>query len=701
MKCTPAKKNSPLPALAAACCLLAISAQASITITPSAPIARYSGPISVTATVPAGAAAQVQMILDFNANGAFDAGDAIIMHYDVQDSSTPPPAGAQLVADLDGAVNGSISVRFRFFTEEDGVFAGHYVFRVKTASSDEFAAWQASAPSAAQSISGQAFFGGTTPVPAVIAIMDQYNNGFFIMTGPDGKYSAPIEVPGREYALRAYPLSGSASAPTQWIPVSAGQHVENVNLEISALPYRWQGRIIRADTNAPLPYMPFGADRNSEAEPGDPFAYVDEVHGWTDENGYFDVPISNGCWEVYLDSLDTSQRGLLEPERVSEDCGLMVSGGNVTGTSYALRPICAFATGRAENVLTHEPLEGATIAATPPGSWDWVAKSQSDSQGRFAIGLPAGQWNIRAQLEDEGVLFGSWMAPDTNQLVAITCGGSSQDAGTFGYLPADRHVDIQVVLSPSTPLQDMDLYLYGDDSSTSLPYYVPNLKTGPDGHVTIPTRSTGVWWIGVNNDDLPSGADEVFRHRLDIVEEDGGILTVYPRGARRPYRVYGSNERLPTGSGASFGPIYPKDYGCPLLGRATGTEAFSGSFPYYYIVTYDGFVWIDALQLSNNATWYIDWWGNVTNLEKVSASPDGQFAVLGEWNGQPSEGFLEVNMEGSTAPGIVVYHPDDSPEVLVLKSILGLVPALNTMDRNEDGVLDVGDLILTSPQTRR
>jgi hypothetical protein len=115
------------------------------------------------------------MILDFNANGAFDAGDAIIMHYDVQDSSTPPPAGAQLVADLDGAVNGSISVRFRSSQK------GLAFFAMALWSSESRQPLPTNSPpaghlptSAALSLSGQLFSEeDTEPDPRpFIAIMD-------------------------------------------------------------------------------------------------------------------------------------------------------------------------------------------------------------------------------------------------------------------------------------------------------------------------------------------------------------------------------------------------------------------------------------------------------------------------------------------------------------------------------------------------
>jgi hypothetical protein len=87
---------------------------------------------------------------------------------------------------------------------------------------------------------------------------------------PDGKLLAPIEVPGREYACGHIPCRDRLRAHPVGSPFR-GQHVENVKLVNSALPYRWQGAIIRADANAPLPYLPFGATALARRKPGDPF----------------------------------------------------------------------------------------------------------------------------------------------------------------------------------------------------------------------------------------------------------------------------------------------------------------------------------------------------------------------------------------------------------------------------------------------
>jgi hypothetical protein len=68
-------------------------------------------------------------------------------------------------------------------------------------------------------------------------------------------------------------------------------------------------------------------------------------------------------------------------------------------------------------------------------------------------------------------------------------------------------------------------------------------------------------------------------------------------------------------------------------------------------------------QTFNNASWYNDWWGNVTNIEKCLQSPEGQFAVRANGSA-PAKNFGSVYWVSSTEPGIVVYHPGDRRKCL-------------------------------------
>lgn len=637
---------------------------------------------TVTTSSAKGGTAIIDIILDIDRDGVVDTGEPIWQHFEVVDGGPRPPQGAAVVADTDGLENSSIRIQFRF-AGPPMPFIGKYVLRAVKGSTTDRITLTFNPLQGDQSVSGQVLLNGTTPAPAVVFILDaQGREVEFVLTDSQGRYTLPLVAPG-QYGFHALALNLGSTRSVVRATVAPGQDLTGVNLTIPQLPHRWQGQLRRSDNAAPVPYMHISAELED----------VDGVEslGITDANGYFDLPIESGCWEVYCSEDYAQQRGYVGLTPPAGDCGLLVEGGNVTGVAYALVPIAGFVTGRAENVLTHADLSGAGIDVVTPGDGDWIVEGLTGSNGRFTLGVPVGSWEIRAGLWDESPLHGTLLMPDQSYPFTIA-GGDTQDIGTIGFLPSDGAVSVQVLQYPNTPLPGVSVGTWGHDDTTQADYRASEFITGADGRADIPTRSGGTWYIHVEQDSIPAGLDGIPEHRTDILAQMGNRLIAYPAGFRfRPYRVYGGTSLPPGGTDA----LYPSDLGYTYLGEASGTARFNGTYPYYCLVAYEGRVSVDSVRDNGGGDMLIAQTANVENWNNAAGAPDGVSAILGPAQPYPQGGALYLQPQ-SALTGIVIVHPAPMADQIV-EGLVGRTPAWNSLDVNEDGVVDIADVVFSIP----
>jgi hypothetical protein len=119
------------------------------------------------------------------------------------------------------------------------------------------------------------------------------------------------------------------------------------------------------------------------------------------------------------------------------------------------------------------------------------------------------------------------------------------------------------------------------------------------------------------------------------------------------YEVWGGTTDLGCGS-----PADPALNGYALLGVATGTRTFAGTYPWYYVLTRDrNVVQVDSVETTAGTYPGTESTSNVSAYWELAGAPDGEACTVG--TGELSRGGL-VRIAGTDAPAsitVVVLAP--------------------------------------------
>ncbi|MCE5228854.1 hypothetical protein LLG95_04565 [bacterium] len=605
-----------------------------VSLSPAQTNLSYDGIVQMTASVTKGAAATIDIFFDSNKNGSIDSGEPTWRHYEVTDSALVPPTGAWLVTDTDGSANGSIKVPIMNFAHDDRI-AGRFVVRVKSGSSTSQATFINDPPSASQSVSGQLLLNGSGKPGAAFLLDADGQQIYPILTDAVGKYTLPVPEPG-SYQVGGMIMSEAGRLNSGVaVTIASGQKKTGVNVSFSSAPYRLKGKVVRTDTGAGVPYVFLDADNESAGG---------WIAGVADSSGNFDIGVSNGTWTVHANA--AAQLGFVGGVFSNGTNRVTVSGATLTGKNFSLTPIGGFVTGRARNGSTKAWLQGASLVATAPGSYDWVASVLSDQDGYWALAVPAGQWEIHPELSTETDLYKTMLYPSARQTKTISSTQIVQSVGTIDFLPCDGSVSVKVVDEQNHA--QPGLYLFGCDQGISNSYQSNAGATDGNGVASVPIRRNGTWFVGVNMSDQRLAPPQ---HRLDVLAQDANVIKLYPLSYRkRPYRVYGGNA-FPSNLN------YPQDSGYKLLGKAAGTATFAGSCMFYCVVAYDGEVLIDGAR-GSNGSFYGASSSSMTLQPELIAWPDGKYATVGDNSGVPAVGSVFIQPTRAIS-ALTVVHPDE------------------------------------------
>lgn len=117
------------------------------------------------------------------------------------------------------------------------------------------------------------------------------------------------------------------------------------------------------------------------------------------------------------------------------------------------------------------------------------------------------------------------------------------------------------------------------------------------------------------------------------------------------YKVYGGNTFTSETNG-----YHPADYGYTLLGSASSTKSFSGSYNYYIIVTSPfNVAYVDAVQGSNGYYYGTNNTGNTLTYSNISGAPDNNACAVGGLFDGTSGGFVLINASNNSLTSITVY----------------------------------------------
>lgn len=628
-----------LAAFMALCCTAGF-AWGSISVSPSAIDLGYSGMVTLTASVSNGASATIDVIFDSDQDGSIDANEIGWKHYDVKDGQILPPTGAELVTDTDGLANGTIHVNlFNMATDERIV--GHFVVRVKSGSSTNTTSFVINTPSASQSIAGQLRLNGTgKPGAAMLINTTTGEPSYICLTDASGNYTIPVQSAGT-YTVTGVILNEASDMQNTAasVTLTSGQKKTGVNINIPTNPYRLKGQILRADNSQPIPYTWVDMKVESTGVRGTIVA---------DGSGNYDFGISNGLWEMELQG--AGKAGYMGGHFSNSQTTGTVSGASITGATIYATPIAAFVTAKARNAKTLAALPGALLIASPPGSYDWAASAYFDANGNVALGLSAGQWELRPQIEENSDLSQTILYPRTGYTKTIVAGAAAQSLGNIDFMPADGSITVKIVDENNHPLPGARV-AGGGYGGTNNNYQGADLTADANGNAKLLTRNNSYWAAFMMMDGISSPPPPAIP--LDVLARDGNVITIYPMGYRhRPYYVYGGNS-VPL----SLGGDVPQNFGFTYLGRATSTATFKGSYMYYAVVAFNGEVYLDAI-LGSDGGWYAPVMTLSTqNEENIGGRQDRKYATVGDNANTPALGMVLVGPRHLN--GITVIHPDD------------------------------------------
>ena len=117
------------------------------------------------------------------------------------------------------------------------------------------------------------------------------------------------------------------------------------------------------------------------------------------------------------------------------------------------------------------------------------------------------------------------------------------------------------------------------------------------------------------------------------------------------YSVYGGANYISGVDG-----YHPENFGYDLIGSATATAIFYGSYNYYILVVYPvNIAYVDAVEGSYSTYFGTSTTGNTMNGENVEGEPDGLSAVVGGLYNGRSGGYIVIDAIGYSLSSIKVY----------------------------------------------
>lgn len=369
---------------------------AGLTVTPAAVSNQYSGPLTVQITgVPNGATVVVRMFRDFNGNGAVDAGaDVLIKQFTLTDGTIPTIGGrtnANVPADLDGAVNGAITVPldFRNVGGMDHV-AGKYIFQVTSPTSafvPVLAPFTVTATAFPQSVTGTV----TGASNCVVVLVNPARPAEVIVgttAAANGGYTLPCPV-GRFalVALQAGSVTDLANAPQ--LTVGAAQTVPQ-DLSFLNSDRTISGTLLDGPGGAPLPGVPVSAQSSGG----------NLVQGFTDATGGFNLKVLGDTWNLDFSAAELARRGCLS---FHQPVVIDATGGSVLGSDVAVVRATSLIYGRVIDE-TSQPVVGAYLTGLDITTYTYATVGTTDANGNYTLGVTEGDWFVEPRADRLGVL---------------------------------------------------------------------------------------------------------------------------------------------------------------------------------------------------------------------------------------------------------------------------------------------------------
>ncbi|MBN1902238.1 carboxypeptidase regulatory-like domain-containing protein [Candidatus Sumerlaeota bacterium] len=349
--------------------------------------------ITITADVASGSDIEIFFIADYNGDGIKNGPDFILKYYKLQEGVGPLFTGSPKPADEDGT-NAHLQTKIGLWGSP--IIAGKYIIAVKDSGAEASDTFTINQPVTGQTVSGALVTESDIPVDGVIMAQDVNENEWIALTDPGGTYT--INLPTGMCAVAGIHLgliTDFEADSAQMVSLDPMDNLTDVTLKVYNGDYTVSGKVTRTGGGG-VPYLMTWAETDSESE--DMSSNV-----ITDADGNFQIPVKSGSWEVGLDEADLNERGLIGK---SED-EIQISD-NVINFDFTLQNADAWITGKVTKKSDGTPVTGCEVYAQNNNEW-YSACFTRGPDGSYALLVQGGNWMV--QIDEDFIFTNGYVQP--------------------------------------------------------------------------------------------------------------------------------------------------------------------------------------------------------------------------------------------------------------------------------------------------
>ncbi|HWF19367.1 MAG TPA: carboxypeptidase regulatory-like domain-containing protein [Verrucomicrobiae bacterium] len=506
-----------------------LRAAVSFTVTPTNIDSASVGTVTLQITgVSAGANVLIQKFVDYNGNGAVDAGEPMIQSFQVTDNhafvfngvtntavpgDSNPTSGAITVVlnAINNGIVGGTSGKFVFkLSSPGGVFSPLYKAFTVTATTN----------SGYGTITGTVTYNGSAIAnPAVVVFTPSTINGNTSAGGTfansSGSYTVKV-VPGSYVvgALKSNYVSNVGSS-AHIVTVTAGATVTN-NLTVVAATETISGKFYDTNTSVGLAgfLMPAQTTNGNLAV------------GFTDVNGNFKIPVISGQWKISSNERTLGMLGYLRPQNSTK---VNATNGSVSGVNIAVTKATAMIYGRFVDNLGN-PVPNVDLYADD-GQSQYESEAITDGNGYYFAGAnssASANWNVGLNTPLDPALQYYDFTDSYNGANLISGEALSED---FGAVAAPYKITGSVLNASNAPIVGVQVYASATINGTN--YQAVNGTTDASGQYVLYVAGNSTWYVNVdcqnNNNNLNNqGYNCVDTEIVSIVNNNGIANFVAP-----------------------------------------------------------------------------------------------------------------------------------------------------------------------------
>jgi hypothetical protein len=405
---------------------------------------------------------------------------------------------------------------------------------------------------------------------------------------------------------------------------------------------------------------------------------------WTDSDGSYILFLPSGSYRVracascdnlpyvdeyYDDTLDYGAATPVELTDLSPDASgidfLLEEGGTISGT--------------VEREDDNEPIEGLHVFATDYTTNQWIAGTNTDSEGNYSLRVPEGSYRVRACASCDSLPYVDEYYDDTLDYGAATpveLTDLSPDASDIDFLLEEGGVISGTVYESSSmaPLTGVELEvraMTGDPCDFSTWNWGPEAETNPaDGTYTITGVPSGTYYLRIFNED-----ENYIEEWWAASASTGDCNAAEQVTVNSGETITGRDFQLEPGATIS-GTVYEMDGTTPVTGGEEIIVIVGAGDPcgQQFIVgrlidDTDGTYTILGVPAGNYflRTWnelgYIDeWWDGSTSTPECQQAAAVPVTVVDNISG--IDFSLGIHSESVPSGGETVSLPDDSASVV-------------------------------------